>query len=372
MKNKERIRRFVEEIWQWHARNKRKLPWRDLKISDDTQRAYMILVSEVMLQQTQVPRVQIIFKQFIERFPTIRDLARASNRDVLIAWRGMGYNSRALRLRDAAQWIVTRYSLIRCANKKTKTSNEPTSQRATKVGFPHSMEELLTIPGIGPYTAAAIRNFAFNLPTPCVDTNIRRILHRTFIGPENRDGTWKKDDRYLLKWAGKVLKIAVEVAPRPEPSGSSADRNGSDFSGQRELDGEGRKFQQCHAVAAWHAALMDFGSLIQTKSNPKWHLCPLTAARIMRTTPKNFRAAATQTRREPGRLVGARFIPNRIFRGKVIDLLRDHPQGLTLKAIGRQICLDWSQEHREWLGRILTKLRRDSLLKNRGKKYVLS
>src|SRR3990167_4491389 len=105
MRREERIRQFVGEIWQWYARHKRTLPWRDLAIADNTQRAYMILVSEVMLQQTQVSRVQIIFKQFIARFPTIKDIARASNRDVLIAWRGMGYNSRALRLRDAARVI---------------------------------------------------------------------------------------------------------------------------------------------------------------------------------------------------------------------------------------------------------------------------
>jgi A/G-specific adenine glycosylase len=93
----------------------------------------------------------------------------------------MGYNSRALRLRDAVRTIVTDYDGV----------------------FPREMSELLQIKGIGPYTAAAIRNFAWNLPTPCIDTNIRRILHRTFYGPEETDGTWKIGDRILLDVAAR-------------------------------------------------------------------------------------------------------------------------------------------------------------------------
>ncbi len=377
MRQEERIRRFVEEIWRWYAKNKRTLPWRDLQIADDTQRAYMILVSEIMLQQTQVPRAQITFKQFIERFPTIQDLARASNRDVLIAWRGMGYNRRALQLRDAAQTIVAGSSLAGCW-RRTRNQKLANQQRVgKKIYFSSSTEKLLEIPGVGPYTAAAIRNFAFNLPTSCIDTNIRRILHRTFVGPENRDGTWKKDDRYLLKLAGEVLRIALEVSPSPEPSGSSADRHGSDLSGQRELDGEGRKLHQCCTTAAWHAALMDFGSLVQTKTNPKWHLCPLTAAGIMKATPRNIPKSPVPSPQspvsnEPGRLVGSRFIPNRIFRGKIIELLRDHPLGLTLEMIGRNTCLDWSADLRPWLRGLCAALRREEMIGRRRERYLLS
>src|SRR3989344_7568651 len=102
MQHAERIELFCETIWEWYARHKRELPWRDLSDSDPTARAYKILVSEVMLQQTQVIRVKIVFRDFLEKFPKIADVSSASNRDVLLAWRGMGYNSRALRLRDAA------------------------------------------------------------------------------------------------------------------------------------------------------------------------------------------------------------------------------------------------------------------------------
>ena len=103
MNRKDRISAFVETVWDWYGRHKRDLPWRDLRDADPAERGYKILVSEVMLQQTQVSRVEIMFRSFLERFPKIQDLASASNRDVILAWRGMGYNSRALRLRDAAK-----------------------------------------------------------------------------------------------------------------------------------------------------------------------------------------------------------------------------------------------------------------------------
>src|SRR3989338_5172841 len=103
MRRPEKIQIFVSEIWNWFARHKRVLPWRDLKIEDDTERAYQVLVSEIMLQQTQVSRVETAFPRFLRQFPILPDLARASNRDIIIAWQGMGYNSRALRLRDAAK-----------------------------------------------------------------------------------------------------------------------------------------------------------------------------------------------------------------------------------------------------------------------------
>jgi len=358
MRREERIRQFVGEIWQWYARHKRTLPWRDLAIADNTQRAYMILVSEVMLQQTQVSRVQIIFKQFIARFPTIKDIARASNRDVLIAWRGMGYNSRALRLRDAAR-VIGQGVTLRCEPQRATKGD--TGCHGSWLGsglaphhdklFPRSMEALLQIPGIGPYTAAAIRNFAFNLPTPCIDTNIRRILHRTFVGPERADGTWEKDDQYLLKLAEEVLRIALE-APHPNPLPR----------------GEGICAQW------WHAALMDFGSLVCAKRSPKCAQCPLSqgmcrsAFRVDRATSKR-----ATSKREQGRLVGGRFVPNRIVRGKIVDLLRDHPRGLTLAGIGREICLDWlAREHTGWLRGILDALEKEELIQYAGRgRYVL-
>jgi adenine-specific DNA glycosylase len=118
------------------------------------------------------------------------------------------------------------------------------------------------------------------------------------VGPENADGTWEKDDEFLLGIASEVLEEAIKT-------GTTAD---------------------------WHAALMDFGSLVQTKRNPRWDICPLTRERIMKTTKKNFpvtlRRAQGDSQKEPGRLVGSVFVPNRIFRGRIVEALRDAHRGL--------------------------------------------
>ncbi len=308
------ISAFTEVLWTWFETHKRTLPWRDLTTKNDGQRAYQILVSEIMLQQTQVSRVIPIYKEWLRRFPTARALAQASNKDVLLAWRGMGYNNRALRLRDAA--------------------------RAVQDSFPQGMDELQALPGIGHYTAAAIRNFAFQLPTPCLDTNIRRILHRTFVGAESADGTWRKNDAYLLKLADEVLKEALKDT----------------------------RF----TTADWHAALMDFGSLVCTKTNPKWDICPLTAKGLCKAAYKVKAPTKRKPSTEPGRLVGSRFIPNRIFRGKVIEELRDAERGLSLEELGTNVCLDWSQEHHDWLQQLLKGLVKDQLIAKNRQRYVLA
>lgn len=320
MKRDKHIILFVEEIWKWFAVNKRMLPWRDLTLPED-QKAYRVLVSEIMLQQTQVPRVKIVFRDFLERFPKIEDLASANNKDVLLAWRRMGYNSRALRLRDAARVISERGS------------------------FPREMKDLMNISGIGHYTAAAVRNFAFDLPTPCIDTNIRRILHRAFIGAENTDGTWKKDDKYILDLATSVLDQA--------------------------LSSQLLTLNSKLSTSNWHAALMDFGSLVCTKRSPKWDDCPLTKKGLMKAAYK-VKDPIKKRKKEPGRMVGSTFIPNRIFRGKVVEELRNE-EGLTLEQIGRRTCIDWDQEDlTPWLTELVEKLKSDNLITQSGKTFALS
>lgn len=326
MKHDERIEVFSQEIWNWFARHKRSLPWRDLDIADDTQRAYLVLVSEIMLQQTQVPRVIIKFKEFTKAFPSISSLANATNAEVIIAWRGMGYNSRALRLRDAAKTISTEYNGV----------------------FPSELHQLLAVKGIGSYTAAAVRNFAFNMPTPCIDTNIRRILHRTFFGPENSDGTWKRSDRELLLLAKEVLNVALSASLTTEYS--------------------------IRNTQNWHAALMDFGSLVQTKRNPKWNICPLSQKGIMLANQDNFPKLIKKLdqKKEPGREMGGKYIPNRIFRGKVVEALRNTKSGLTLESIGKEVCIDWdSTKHTKWLEGVITDLMKDDIIAQKHERHVL-
>ena len=144
--------RVQERLLAWYAENGRSLPWRE------TKDPYAILVSEVMLQQTQVERVIPRWLEWLERWPDPASLASASPGDVIRAWQGLGYNRRALNLHRAA-----------CA--------------IAEHGWPDDLTEL---PGIGPYTAAAIRNQAFGEAVLPVDTNVARIQERTghAFGPE--------------------------------------------------------------------------------------------------------------------------------------------------------------------------------------------
>ncbi len=132
-------------VLDWFSQNGRDLPWRR------TRDPYAILVSEVMLQQTQVERVVPRYLTWLERWPTVDSLAAASPRDVIVAWQGLGYNRRGLSLHRAARQVA--------AN-----------------GWPEDLSEL---PGVGPYTAAAVGNFAFGQPVLPVDTNVQRVQERT-------------------------------------------------------------------------------------------------------------------------------------------------------------------------------------------------
>lgn len=151
----EKIQAFQNKIFKWYAENKRALPWRE------TTDPYCIMVSEFMLQQTQVSRVIPKYRAFIERFPTLESLATAQLAEVLILWSGLGYNRRAVCLHQAAKELVA------------------------KGYFPNEPRELERIKGIGKYTARSIVIFAFNKDIATVDTNIRRIFIHEGFATEN-------------------------------------------------------------------------------------------------------------------------------------------------------------------------------------------
>ena len=134
-----------ELLLDWYHRNRRPLPWRE------TRNPYAILVSEMMLQQTQVERVIPRFERWLGRWPTVEALAQAAPADAIVEWQGLGYNRRALNLHRTAVQVA--------AN-----------------GWPDDLTEL---PGVGPYTAAAVANFAFGRDVLPVDTNVRRVQERT-------------------------------------------------------------------------------------------------------------------------------------------------------------------------------------------------
>ena len=145
-------RTLRERLGAWYDREARDLPWRrDVS-------AYHVLLSEVILQQTRVDQGMSYYHRFTEAFPTVYDLAAASEDEVLLLWQGLGYYSRGRNLRRAAQIIVSDYG----------------------GELPRTLEELSRLPGVGPYTRGAILSFAYNLPFPTVDGNVYRVLSRLF------------------------------------------------------------------------------------------------------------------------------------------------------------------------------------------------
>lgn len=187
------IQAFQRRIWQWYAKHRRShLPWRT-RISP-----YRVLVSEVMLQQTQVDRVIPKYMHWMKRFSSWKALARAPRVEVLRAWSGLGYNSRAVRLQETARIVVERYH----------------------GRLPRTDEQLLRLPGIGPYTSRSVQIFTWNVDTVCIDTNIRRVLIHELELPDDLN----------------TVQIE-EIAWRCLPSGMSRE---------------------------WHSALMDYGALHST------------------------------------------------------------------------------------------------------------
>jgi len=200
-------RRFRHRLLAWYRRHGRDLPWRR---TDDP---YHILVSEIMLQQTQVDRVMPKYEEWLRRFPTLHALAAAPDHEVVEAWYPLGYNIRPKRLQSIAREAVTKYS----------------------GRLPSDRETLLSFKGIGAYTAGAIRSFAFRERAAIVDTNVARVLFRVFIGR----GDLKSHAMKRHLWS-----VSESLVPL---------RHAYDF----------------------NQALMDFGATVCVARNPKCLVCPM-------------------------------------------------------------------------------------------------
>lgn len=210
------------------ARRYRDLPWRD------TRDPYAIWISEVMLQQTQVPRVLTRWAAWLEEFPCVEALAQAPVADVLAAWQGMGYNRRALALKAAAEQVVSEHDGV----------------------FPTDARELCALPGIGPATAQGIRSFAFDLPGVYLETNVRAVfLHHFFPDVPS------VPDRELIPLVRAACPAAAQgggfdVAEVADPA-VPADPV---FAVPQDVDDTPR---------AWYYALLDYGAYLKkTIPNP--------------------------------------------------------------------------------------------------------
>ncbi len=229
---------FHKIIWNYYEINRRKLPWRE------TSDPYKIFISEVMLQQTQVPRVWVKYPEFIHAFPTFRALAKAPFEAVLGQWQGLGYNRRALYLQQSAQQVVEAYNGV----------------------LPSDEVALEMLPGIGPATARSIVVFAFNKPLVFIETNIRRVfIHHYF-----REGHSEQSEESL---ANASSQTSLEIPSLP------AGRQGSKrvLANARTIEGVDDKqlfplIEQTldrRNPREWYYALMDYGSMLgKTIENP--------------------------------------------------------------------------------------------------------
>jgi A/G-specific adenine glycosylase len=179
---------FHQALMNWFSEAARDLPWRR------TRDPYRIMVAEVMLQQTQVDRVLPKYEAFITHFPTLQALADASTAEVIRLWSGLGYNRRAVNLQRAAREIVERFDGV----------------------FPRDVAVLLTLPGIGPYTAGAIACFAFEQDVAFMDTNIRRVIRRALTGPAATVGD---RDLLALRAGGAPNRAQLDVEPGVDGTG---------------------------------------------------------------------------------------------------------------------------------------------------------
>src|SRR6266480_1919788 len=301
----EQIARVHSKLLHWYITEKRDLPWRS------TNDPYAILVSEIMLQQTQVDRVLPKYQQFLETFPTLADLAAASTAQVISSWVPLGYNMRAVRLQSIARQVIAEYGGC----------------------IPNTIEELLKLKGVGRYTAGAIACFAYKKQVATVDTNIYRVLHRIFMGLEHPEP--KLNNHQMLVLAEQVL-----------PGGKAYN---------------------------WNQALMDLGATICTSSNPQCMRCPLQEACKTYTEMSQYSLFPSGTVLRQLRKVAEKkeayqkqpfTSTNRYFRGRIVDHLCSLPEGqrVPLTLLGPKIKQEFQEEDLIWLQQLVEKLAKDGLV----------
>jgi A/G-specific adenine glycosylase len=245
-----------------------------------------------MLQQTQVARVEPAWRRFFDRFPTVTDAATSGRSDLVRLWAGLGYNNRAVRLHQAARAVVERFDGT----------------------FPHDLADLMSLPGIGPYTARAIRAFAFELPGAVVDTNVLRILVR--LGGERLTPA-------MAQRAADAL--ADEIDPW-----------------------------------TWNQSMIDLGATICSPRNPACDRCPLYAGCSWRGGPGADPAAVTPSKRQVP-FAGS----DRQARGRLLDACRSGP---VAEDDVPGIIADDDADRVE---RIVSGLVRDGLLRRHGRRVSL-
>lgn len=280
----------------WYKQHGRDLPWRS------THNPYHIMVSEIMLQQTQVDRVKEKYTQWLQLFPTVESLAAAPTAKVLQAWAGLGYNRRALALHTAAQQIVHEHGGI----------------------FPNTVEDLMQLKGIGRYTASAIMAFAFRKPVPIVDTNVKRVLGRIFFGYKQLAELIDTDEPFWI--------LKEKIVPHS--------KRAYDF----------------------NQGIMDFGAMVCTAKQPACVTCPMNTS--CASYPDILTADSELLRVKRKRLEPQYFgQPRRIWRGKILQYLnttKNH--SAKLSDVGKLIQTDWESSRLQWLKEVAQTMEKDKLI----------
>lgn len=239
---------------RWYRSRREAYPWRVRP------EPYRVLVSEFMLQQTQASRVVPAYRRFLRRFPSLVALSRAPRAEVIRAWRGLGYNRRALALSEAARIIVREHG----------------------GRIPSDLKDLARLPGVGPYTAAAVASISYGVPVPAIDTNARRIIARAVLGAESHETS-----------TALIRSLAGEWLDRRDPGG-------------------------------WNQALMDLGRKV-CRPAPRCSLCPLLDGCRFRARGRS--PDAPPRRQKP-------FLGSfRQVRGRVVEILRDRPTTLAALSL---------------------------------------
>lgn len=202
---------FTGKLLNWHRKNPRPLPW-----SGEKKDPYRIWLSEIIMQQTRVEQGTRYYEHFVRTYPDVFALAAASQDDILRSWEGLGYYTRARNLHKAAQHIVETYD----------------------GNFPDNYDDILSLPGVGPYSAAAISSFAFDLPYAVVDGNVKRVIARYFGITDSID---------LPATYQKIQCIAQCHLPKSQ-------------------------------AGLYNQAIMNFGALVCKPKNPSCDLCPLSTS----------------------------------------------------------------------------------------------
>jgi A/G-specific adenine glycosylase len=270
------------QVLEWFGRRGRDLPWRR------TRDPYRVVVAEVLAQQTQAERAAEAFPRFLARFPDPAALASATPAEVLRQWQGLGYNRRALALRACARAVVERG------------------------GWPSTLQELVALPGIGPYTARAVACFALGQDIAPVDTNVARVLARSLVGADPSQLTQAQRQR-----------LADTALPR------------------------GRAWE-------WSSALMDVGSA-HCRPRPRCEGCPLAS----RCRWLALGAAAPPSRPRPAAPFSN---SDRRWRGAVVRVLAAEPEGLDEPALAAAV--DAAAERRPpgWFSALLARMESEGLV----------